>query len=184
MKEFFEKTLNTLKRFLTNEAVAARIYLYWGAATLIIFGIFGFWPVSKVFFSNIKLLDEMYQNNLKLEKKIVELKDAKVKLDIVGDDADILDEYLPNDFEPQTYLVEISSMAGKSGYSLDRVSFGKIENSRVSMSLSMSGNGDIKKFVQDVESSGKITEISSIELTIGDREDQLIIPIESYIMEK
>jgi Tfp pilus assembly protein PilO len=184
MKEFFERAKNTLKRLLTNEALAARMYLYWGIATVVIFGVFGFLPVSKIFLSNIKLLDEMYQNNLKLEKKIGELEDAKAKLDIVGEDAYILDEYLPNDFEPQTYMVEISSLAGKSGYSLDKVSFGKIQNSRVSMVLGMSGKGNLEEFVKQVESSGRITEISNIKLSISDREDTLSIQIESYIMEK
>lgn len=182
MKEFFEKARNTLKRLLSNEAVAARIYLYWGIATLVVFGIFGFLPVSKIFLSNIRLLDEMYKNNLKLEDKIVELKDAKTKLDIVGDDADILDEYLPNDFEPQTYMVEIASLAGRSGYSLDKVGFGKIQDSRVSMNLGMSGRGEIKEFVREVETSGRITEIGDIRLSIGEREDSLTIQIESYIM--
>jgi len=182
MTEYINKIKNTLRRLLSNEAVAARIYIYWGLLTVVTFGIFGFLPVSKIFVSNIKLLDDMYQNNLKLEKKIVDLKDAKVKLDIVGDDADILDDFLPSDFEPQTYMVEIASLAGQAGYSLDRVSFGKIEKSRVSLSLGLSGKGDLKKLVQSIESSGKITEVGDISLSIGDREDSLKVSVDSYIM--
>jgi Tfp pilus assembly protein PilO len=184
MKNLFESIKNSVKRILSNEAISMRIYIYWGLLTIVVFGIFGFLPVSKIFFSNVKLLDQMYQSNLKLEKKIDDLKEAKTKLDIVGEDADILDKFLPSDFEPQTYMVEIASMAGQSGYSLDKVSFGKIENSKVSMNLGMSGKGNLKDLVKSIESSGRITEIENIKLSVGEREDSLNIKVDSYIMVK
>lgn len=184
MNTYIENLKNTIKRIFSNDVRAMKIYIGWGLLTLVVFGIFGFIPVSKAFVSNVKLLDAMYRNNQSLEKKISDLRDAKEKLDIVGNDVDVLDKYLPNDFEPQTYMVELSSMSGDAGYSLDKVNFGKIENSRVSMSLGISGKGDLKKLINSMESSGRITEVEDIKLTIGDREDSLSIKISSYIMEK
>ncbi|MBW6441924.1 hypothetical protein K0B04_03435 [Patescibacteria group bacterium] len=183
MKEIINWVNNTINRFISNEAVAVKIYIYWGLVTLLFFGFFGFYPVSKIFISNVKVLDEMYQNNLKLEKKIEELKIAKEKIDIVGDDFKILDQFLPDDFEPQTYMVELALLAGESGYSLDRISFGKIDKSRVSMTLGITGKGNLIDLVRSIETSGRITEIENIRLSIGDRENTLNMSIQSFIME-
>ena len=184
MKEIINWIYSTIHRFISNEAIAIKIYIYWGISTLMFFGLFGFYPVSKIFISNIKLLDEMYKNNLQLEKKIEELKVAKEKIDIVGEDAKILEQFLPDDFEPQTYMVELALLVGEAGYSLDKIDFGKIDNSRVSMSLGITGKGNLNDLVSSIETSGRITEIENIKLSLGDRDNTLNLTIKSFIMEK
>ena len=76
--------LNLIRRFLSNESISIKIYIVWGLITLLVFGFMGFLPVSKIFISNIGLLEDLYQNNLKLEKKIDELKIAKEKVNWLG----------------------------------------------------------------------------------------------------
>lgn len=184
MKEETTGILSTIKRLISNDAVSVKIYIYWGVFTLVIFGLFGFFPVTKIFISNVKLLEEMYDSNKKLESKIEELKVAKEKIDIVGEDAKILDEFLPDDFLAQTYMVQMSLMAGESGYSLDKINFEKVSGSSVSMSLSLTGKGKVIDFIEKLESSGRITQVENVKISIGDRDDTLNLNVKSFIMVK
>ncbi len=182
MKEKTGELINLIKRILSNEELSAKIYIVWGILTLIVFGVFGFYPVSKIFVSNVKLLDDLYTSNLKLEKKIEELKLAKEKIDIVGDDIDVLDKFLPDEFVAQNYLVDFSVLASESGYSLDSVKFEEVKNSEVGIALNLSGKGDLKSLVKNLEESRKLNEVVSIRYSIGDRDDNLNLSIRSFIM--
>lgn len=184
MKDKQEAFINYIKRVASNEATLVKVYIVWGAASLIIFGFFGFYPVLKNFISNVKLVDEMYQNNLSLKNKIGELKEAKEKIEIVGSDVDILDKYLPNDFEAQTYLVDISMLVGDAGYTLDKISFGKAMSGENSLTLGISGKGNMNELVKKIESSGRLMEIQSIRYSIAERSDNVNITLKSFIMER
>lgn len=184
MKEETTGIISNLRRFISNEAITVKIYIYWGIFTLVVFGFFGFLPVTKIFLSNVKLLDEMYESNKKLEKKIDELKIAKEKLDLVGEDANILDEYLPDDFLPQTYMVDMFVLTGDAGYTLGNLNFSKVGENFVDMSLKITGKGDLPSFIEKIESSGRITEIESLRMSIGDKDDNLSVSVRSFIMRK
>lgn len=175
--------LNSIRRILSNESISIKIYIVWGVVTLLLFGFMGFLPVSKIFFSNISLLEDLYQNNLKLEKKIEELEVAKEKVELVGDDVNILDKFLPDEFQAQNYLVDMSVIFGQSGYSLDSVSFNNKNVNEVDMSLRISGKGNLKELVSKLEESKKLNEIQNIRYGIGSREDSLNMSIKSFIME-
>lgn len=181
-----EKTndfLNSIRRILSNESISIKIYIVWGLVTLVLFGFMGFLPVSKIFLSNIALLEDLYKNNLNLEKKIEELEVAKERVELVGDDVDILDKFLPDEFQAQNYLVDMSIIFGQSGYSLDSVSFTNKDASEVNMSLRVSGKGNLKDLVYRLEESKKLNEIQSIKYGVGNREDSLNMNIKSFIME-
>ena len=181
-----DEFLNLIRRILSNEAIAIKIYIVWGLITLVVFGFMGFLPVSKIFLSNIDLLDDLYQNNLNLEKKIDELKVAKEKVELVGEDANILDKFLPDEFQAQNYLVDMSVIFGQSGYSLDSISFTNtsVNNvDEVTMNLRISGKGNLKDLVASLEESKKLNEIQSIRFSVGGREDSLHMTIRSFIME-
>lgn len=175
--------LNLIRRFLSNESISIKIYIVWGLITLLVFGFMGFLPVSKIFISNIGLLEDLYQNNLKLEKKIDELKIAKEKVELVGDDINVLDKFLPDEFLAQNYLVDMSVISGQSGYSLDSVSFSNETANEVIMSIRISGKGDLKGLVSKLEESKKLNEIQSIKYNVSSREDSLDMTIKSFIME-
>lgn len=175
--------LNLIRRILSNEAISIKIYIVWGLLTLLIFGFMGFLPVSKIFLSNISLLEDLYQNNLSLEKKIDELEVAKEKVELIGDDANILDKFLPNEFQAQNYLVDMSVIFGQSGYSLDSVSFSTKDANEVNMTLRVSGKGNLKDLVSKLEESKKLNEIQNIRYSVGSREDSLNMTIKSFIME-
>lgn len=178
-----ESFINFFKRILTNEAISLKIYIIWGLFTLVVFGILGFLPVSKNFLSNVKLLDELYQNNLSLEKKIEELKIAKEKVEIIGDDVNILDSFLPDEFLAQNYLVDMSVLFGQAGFSLDSVGFQNKDSNEVNMSVRATGKGNLKDLVKSLEESKKLNEIQSITAGIGDREDNINMTVKSFIME-
>ena len=182
MKEKKEEIINFIKRTLSNEALSVRIYIVWGILTLLVFGIFGLYPVSKIFVSNVKLLDDLYTNNLKLEKKIEDLKSAKEKVDIVGEDADILDNFLPDEFLAQNYLVDFSLLAGEAGYALDGVKFEEVEGSEVVVSLNLSGKGDLKYFVKSLEESRRLNEIIDIKYSVRDRENSINIGVNPFFV--
>lgn len=184
MKDLFLKIKNLLSRILTNEAMSVKLYIGWGIVTLIIFGFFGFYPVTKIFMTNISLLEDVYQNNLQLQKKIDDLVVARDKINDVGSDVDILDNFLPNDFEPQNYIVELSLLAGESGFSLDRVSFSDVKNSKVPMALSLTGRGDVEDLVQKFEETGKLTEVQNLRYSINDKGSTINMNVVSFIMEK
>lgn len=179
-----ESFINYLRRILTNEAISLRLYIIWGVLTLIIFGFMGFLPVSKIFLANANLLNELYQNNLNLEKKIEDLKIAKGRVDLVGEDVNILDKFLPDEFQAQNYLVDMSVIFGQAGYSLDSVSFLNKDSNEVVMSIRASGKGSLKNLVKSLEESKKLNEIQSITVGIGDREDNINMSVKSFIMEK
>jgi hypothetical protein len=119
---------------------------------------------------------------LKLEKKIGDLKSAKEKVDIVGEDADILDNFLPDEFLAQNYLVDFSLLAGEAGYALDGVKFEEVEGSEVVVSLNLSGKGDLKYFVKSLEESRRLNEIIDIKYSVRDREDSINIGVKSFIV--
>lgn len=178
-----DEFLNLIRRILSNESISIKIYIVWGLVTLLMFGFFGFLPVSKIFLSNISLLDDLYQNNLNLEKKIDELEVAKERVELVGEDVNILDKFLPDEFQAQNYLVDMSVIFGQSGYSLDSISFTNKDAHEVNMSLRISGKGNLKDLVSKLEESKKLNEIQSIRYSVGSREDSLNMTIKSFIME-
>lgn len=173
-----------IQRTFSNEAISIKIYIAWGIVTLVVFGFLGVLSISKTFLTNAKLLDDLYTNNLKLENKVEELKVSKERVDLVGGDADILDEFLPDEFQPQDYLVNLSVISGKSGYFLDSVIFQEVGESEVNMSLRLSGKGNTKDIIRDLETSKKLNEIKDIDFSVGDREDSLNISIKSFMMDK
>ena len=179
-----ESFINFIRRTLTNEAISLKIYIIWGIVTLVVFGFLGFLPVSRNFLSNVKLLDELYQNNLNLEKKVEELKIAKEKVEIVGDDVNILDNFLPDEFLAQNYLVDMSVLFGQAGFSLDSVSFQNKDSNEIDMGIRATGKGNLKDLVKSLEESKKLNEIQSITAGIGDREDNINMSVKSFIMEK
>ncbi len=184
MRNKQETLLNYIKRSISNEAVSVRIYIIWGVITLFVFGIFGFYPVIKNLISNAKLVEEMYQNNSSLKNKIAELKTAKEKLDIVGEGADILDIYLPYDFEAQTHMVNLSILTSGAGYSLEKINFGKAGSPEVSMVLSISGKGNLGDLVSKIEESGRLMEVQSIKYSVGEKSDTINMNIVSFIMKR
>ena len=184
MKEKQEEFLNYIKRVTSNDAMLVKVYIVWGIFSLVVFGFFGFYPVMKNFISNIKLVEEMYQNNLSLKDKIKDLKVAKEKIEIVGSDLDVLDKYLPNDFEAQTYLVELSILVSESGFTLDKISFGKDKVGETSLTLGISGKGKMNDLVNKIESSGRLMEIQNIRYSIGERSDTVNMTVKSFIMER
>lgn len=184
MNESFKTIINNLKRGLSNEALSVKLYIVWGILTLVIFGVFGFYPVLKNFISNIKLVEEMYQNNLSLKNKIKELEVAKEKLELIGEDAHILDTYMPNDFEAQTYMVNLSMIASESGYTLDKMSFGKSDASGVLLTIGISGRGNLEDLIKKIEFSGRLMEIQNIRYSIGEKSDTVNMTVKSFIMER
>lgn len=179
-----ESFVNFIRRTLTNEAISLKIYIIWGLITLVVFGFLGFIPVSKNFLSNVKLLDELYQNNLSLEEKIEELKIAKEKVEIVGEDVNILDNFLPDEFLAQNYLVDMSLLFGQAGYSLDSVSFQNKDSNEIGMGIRATGKGNLKDLIKSLEESNKIYEIQNITSSIGDRDDIVSMTVKSFIMER
>lgn len=178
-----EEWINFTKRILSNESISIKIYIVWGILTLLLFGFMGFIPVSKIFITNTNILEDLYQNNLKLEKKIVELEEAKQKVDIVGDDIHILDKFLPDEFRAQNYLVEMSDIFGKYGFYTDSVNFRNTDSHKIGMDVKISGKGDLKDIVKNLEESKKLYEVQRIDLNVGDREDIVNINVVSFIME-
>lgn len=187
MIKFFSRFYNGLKRILSNESVSYRVYLIWGVITLVFFGLFGLLPISINTVSNLKLANEMSKNNKNLDKKIVYLKKMKEDLKVVEESTQLLDIYLPDVYDPQNHVVELSVIVGDAGFSLSKFSsnLSNLENKNyIDSNLTVIGNGNLDKLISDIESSGRLSEIKNLSVSKGKEEVNIVMTIRSYIMEK
>lgn len=184
MKEKIQKIRNNLTRLVTNEEVSYKIYLYWAALTVLLVGVFGIYPLTRALVGKYQISRQMTRLNKDLLKKINEISDASEKIKTVGSDVLYLNNYLPEDFDTQNYMIDFVTAAGKAGYYVDTFTPLTQEGSVIEISAGLSGEGNLVELTENLENMNRVSEIQNVGLTKGGAVDTLRLNIKTYIMEK
>lgn len=184
MKEKIQRIRNNLTRLVTNEDVSYKTYLYWAAVTVLLVGVFGIYPFTRELIGKYQISRQMTKLNKDLLKKFNEVSDASEKIKMVGSDVLYLNNYLPEDFDTQNYMIDFVTAAGKAGYYVDTFTPLIQEGSVIEISVGLSGEGDLVKLTENLENMNRVSEIQNVGLTKVGAVDTLRLNIKTYIMEK
>lgn len=184
MRDRLQRTYNNISRLISNEYIAYKIYLVWLVMTLVLFGFFGIYPLSKSIFANYKLTREMVKTNSMLTKKIADITDAKEKMDRVSGFLNLLELYLPEEFSTQNYMVDFIFVAADGDYVVDRFTPLAQTPTIVDISVNLIGIGDFLKVINNLEALIRVTEIQNIRFTKNVEYNELTLTVRTFIMEK
>lgn len=184
MKERINLLLSNIKRLISNEEILYRAYLVLTVAAVVFVGLFGIIPASKNTVSNLKLVMEMNKTNKMLSNKVIELKKAEESLNNVGNNVFFLENYLPENFNIQNYMVDFVFAAGDADFVVSRITPIKEKNGSVDIYVSMLGTRDLVKLINILESLNRVSEIQEIRVTKGLEYNTLSMTLRTFIMEK
>lgn len=184
MNEKINKLVGYINRILSNDYLALKIYQYWAIGVFILFGVFGVFSVSKVIYQKVPLILEMQKVNSDLSKKAEDLAEIEKTLLSVNDNLIFLRNYLPDNFDIQNYMVDFVIATSQSGFIVDK--FVPIEevNNVISISVHLSGSGDLLSLVRGLEDMDRITEIVSIDYTKDSNDDRIKMVVNTFSMKK
>jgi len=184
MKGNIQKVGNNLNRLVTNETISYKIYLYWAAASVLLLGFFGIYPITRELFGKYETLKQMTKLNKDLSRKITDISNASEKMKLVETSIPYLNNYLPDNFDLQNYMVDFVTASGKAGYYVDIFMPMTHEGSVVEIFISLFGEGDLVKLTENIENMNRVSEIQNITLSKSGSVDSLRLTIKTYIMEK
>jgi hypothetical protein len=184
MKEKINLIINNINRLLSNDEVSYRLYMILVVGTFVVIGLFGVIPSTRILFSNISLASDLNKNNSALSSKLGEIKKVEADLNSVGTNAFFLENYLPTNFNIQTYIVDFVFASGESDLVVERVTPINEEKGIVNLSVTMIGNGSALKLINVLESLNRVSEIQSLSVTKGKEYDTISMLIKTFIMEK
>jgi len=184
MKEKFNLVVSNLKRVLSNSDLSYKIYMVFAILTFILIGVFGIVPSSKVFIANIKLAIDMNKSNSMLSSKLVELKKVEGDLKAVEDSIFFLENYLPEQFNVQDYIVDFVFSSGETDFSIDRVTPVKEAGDVINLAIVFVGNGSPVELVNILESLNRVTEIQDLKVSQNEGYTTLSMLVKTFIMEK
>ena len=184
MNERIQKLTGYLNRILSNDYLALRIYQYWAIGVFILFGVIGIYSVTKVIYQKVPLIVEMQKVNSDLSQKADKLAEIEKVLLSVSDDTIFLYNYLPDNFDIQNYMVDFVIATAQSGFLVDRFVPREEADNAISVSVYLSGKGDLVSLVGELESMERITEIVSIDYSRELSEDQIRMVANTFSMKK
>ncbi|MBU0534651.1 MAG: hypothetical protein ABIJ82_03990 [Patescibacteria group bacterium] len=184
MKEKIQKVSNNFARLITNEVISYKIYLYWAAIAVLLMGIFGVYPFTRELIGKYQISRQMTKLNKDLSKKYNEISDASEKIKLVGTDVLYLNGYLPENFDPQNYMIDFVTASGNAGYYVDTFVPTGQEGSVVEIVVALFGEGDLTQLMENLENLNRVSEIQNVELVKRGASDTLRLNIKTYIMEK
>ena len=184
MKEKIQKVSNNFARLITNEAVSYKIYLYWAAIAVLLIGILGIYPFTRELVGKYQISRQMTKLNKDLSKKFNEISNASEKIKLAGTDVSYLNSYLPEDFDPQNYMIDFVTASGKAGYYVDVFVPVRQEGSVVEITSALSGEGGLTQLIENLENLNRVSEIQNVELVKRGALDILRLDMKTYIMEK
>jgi len=184
MKQRFQRILNNITRFITNEETQFRIYLYWAIAAVLVIGFFGIYPFTKSLINKIQVFSSMTSVNNNLSTKTKDLSIAETKLAEAGGDVLFIDNYLPETFNIQNYMVDFVVAVADGGFTVDTFTPVKQAGNAYELAIAMSGNGDIIKIIKNLEALNRVSEVESLRLYRNTEGINLNLLVKTFIMEK
>lgn len=181
MKIYYQKQLNKIKRVFSNEYLMSKIYLYWFIGTMLIFGLLGIYPFSKIFVQKINILQKMSLLNRGLQEKVQRLVAAEDIYKDYATEIDLIQSYLPDDFNLQNYMVEVIVVCSKAGFTVERFTPTSSDENSVNIVLKIRGNGNVTELVKGVETMMRITEINYIDNVMENNENAITLDLKTFI---
>jgi Tfp pilus assembly protein PilO len=180
-----KKLLTNLNRALMNPTIYLKVLRIWAIASLVIFGFFGVYPQIKALSEGLKTYSEMKNINKLLKEKTDLIRSESLKMEGHQNGIKILDTYLPDDYEVQNYIVDLSFASAKNGYAL----IGLTVESPTGYSpgviarANLNGSGGFKELVSTVESLKRISQVDELKFTDEKDEKKVTLLIDIFILE-
>ncbi|MFZ2664110.1 MAG: hypothetical protein WAX66_02005 [Patescibacteria group bacterium] len=184
MRERFNLLISNLKRVLSNDDLAYKMYMILAVLTFVLVGVFGIIPSSKTLISNVKLVVDLNKNNIMLSNKLAELKKVENELSVVTNNIFFLENYLPTEFNIQDYIVDFVFATGEAEFALDRITPVKEGTSGVDLAVVIVGSGDPVRLISILESLNRVTEIQDLRISKSGEYATLSMLVRTFIMEK
>lgn len=184
MKEKIHKISSSINRLLSNDFLALRFYQYWALGTFVLFGVLGIYPVSKVIFQKVPIVSQMRSLNKDLTEKADRLAELEEIIADVKTDAVYLQNYLPDTFDLQNYMVDFVITTAQAGFLIDRFTPETEKDNTTDIAVYLSGEGDLVELVSQLESLDRITEIIDMNYTQDSSGNRLRLLVKVYSMQK
>lgn len=175
---------SNLSRSISNKDTLFRIYLYWAVLSVVFLGFFGIYPTAKAILNNLSIISEMKSVNTGLEKRLFDLLALKIKLDKVKNEIPLLDNYLPETFEIQNYMVDFVVASQEAGFNVQSFVPLQEESSSVYVNVELLGEGDVVGLIKNIEKLNRVTEVESVLLSRQAPYDILTLVVKNFIMER
>ena len=153
-----------LKRVFSNDYLTFRVYLVWGVITIVVVCLFGLIPASESLIDNFKIANEMKKTNAELGNKIDKLQKLKEDLDTISQYTDTFEKNFPEYYDAQNHMVELSFLSERAGFDLDNFNPNGFTGNEVSVSLKVSGSGDLYNLLKSIESAPRLSEVTNIQV--------------------
>ncbi len=165
MIRFLEKTAFNVERNLKNTVIAFRIYGVIFSFCAVVFGLYGILPLSKAITIKLAVSKEM-QDRYKTMK--INLENAKREAVSISENQSritLLDRYMPQETNVQTYILDFIDSISLSGFALTNFSQQDVvdnENGQIDISLALEGVAYPTDMVKHIEVLKRVTQIKRV----------------------
>lgn len=156
-----------VKRNLKNSEFAARLFGLTALITVVVYGFFGIRPLWKVIVQKQKLLEQIRDVTIDLDRNVLHLKSVQNDLYTYSDSLVYLEKYMPKQFNVQNYMLDFVDTASKSGFIVKSFRPEIQEDSaEINLNIALTGDGDMKDFVYKIEEMKRTSQIKSIKYSM------------------
>jgi Tfp pilus assembly protein PilO len=173
-----------ISRRLKDTAFSLKVYSTWAVLTFLVFGLMGIYPQAEILFKSIRTREEMQEINKALGNKINYLNQEALKIEGVDRGVKALEKTLPEDYEVQNYVVDLSFATAEAGYALVGLSTEGVinENQGTAVSAELEGNGNIGKLIESIESLDRAAQVKQIKFVGKDNERKATCLLDIYVL--
>ena len=165
MIRFLEKTAFNIERNLKNTAIAFRIYSVIFSFCAIVFGFYGILPLSKVVTTKFAISKEMQARYKTMKTNLEYAKQAAADIPENHDRIILLDRYMPQETNVQTYILDFIDSISLSGFALTNFSQQDTSDNaigQIDISLALEGVTYPTDMVKHIEVLKRVTQIKRV----------------------
>ena len=171
--------VKSIQRVIANRAFYSRIMTLWAFVTVVLVGYFSFMLLVRVFPCKRRLLGRLPDVNSQLSKNSTTLTVLSYNMEKLSDSLDHVMRYIPSNYGGDTFLYELSYVATRSGFSLDRYSPSE-EDGVFIVNVRLLKDGDLSKFLELLEKLPRISSVRTISYSRKGSRQVVILKLRLY----
>jgi Tfp pilus assembly protein PilO len=152
---------------------------WWAFFAVVAFGLFGIRPLYYILKEKKELISEMEATNEALAKNIEDLKVIEYDLIEAGESLDYLNEYMPESFVPEDFLLDLSFAVSRVDYTVERYAAYRRpteENeNELWVNVRIEGEGDTADLIRAIESLKRLTTVRNFRYTVDENEEEKVV---------
>lgn len=179
-----KKLLINLNRMLDNPPVFLKVLRGWAVLSFVVFGLFGIYPQAKTLLKSVETYSEMQKINKSLKEKTDLIRSESLKVEKNQRGVTALNTYLPDDYEVQNYIVDLSFATAQTGYTLTgfRVDWPTDYSPEVKAYADLNGMGKFKELITTIESLKRVSQVNDLRFSNQNDDKSVLLQIEIFIL--